>query len=81
MQEQAKLTEINVTSSVMLAENSEQEIQTAHKTYVNVSNSITKVLKDSNDFLTSFSNLELSMKLITENFNSANSLLSESNKK
>jgi len=81
MQEQAKLTEINVTSSVMLAENSEQEIQTAHKTYVNVSNSITKVLKDSNDFLTSFSNLELSMKLITENFNSANSLLSDSNKK
>jgi methyl-accepting chemotaxis protein len=81
MQEQAKLTEINVTSSVMLAENSEQEIQAAHKTYVNVSNSITNVLKDSNDFLTSFSNLELSMKLITENFNSANSLLSESNKK
>ena len=38
MQEHAKLTEINVTSSVMLAENSEQEIQAAHKTYVNVSN-------------------------------------------
>lgn len=80
MQEQAKLTEINVSSSVELAQNSEREIQEAHKTYVNVSNSITKVLKDSNDFLTSFSNLEFSMKLITENFNSANVLLSDSNK-
>jgi methyl-accepting chemotaxis protein len=80
MQEQAKLTEINVSSSVELAQNSEKEIKEAHKTYVNVSNSITKVLKDSNDFLTSFSNLEFSMKLITENFNSANVLLSDSNK-
>ncbi len=80
MQEQAKLTEINVSSSVVLAENSEKKIQSAHQTYMNVSNSITNVLKDSNDFLASFSSLELSMKLITENFNSANSLLSDSNK-
>ncbi|MBP7284021.1 MAG: MCP four helix bundle domain-containing protein [Leptospiraceae bacterium] len=80
MQEQAKLTEINVSSSVELAENSEREIQSANQTYVDVSTSITKVLKDSNDFLESFSNLELSMKLITENLNSTNSLLSDSNR-
>lgn len=80
MQEQAKLTEINVSSSVELAENSEREIQSANQTYVDVSRSITSVLKDSNDFLKSFGNLELSMKLITENLNSTNYLLTESNK-
>jgi len=81
MQEQAKITEINVSSSVELAQNSEKEIQEAHKTYKNVSDSITGVLKDSTAFLNSFTHLETSMKLIKENFNSANLLLSESNKK
>lgn len=81
MQEQAKLTEINVSSSVELAQNSEKEIQEAHKTYKNVSASITGVLNDSKAFLSSFSHLETSMKLIKENFNSATVLLGDSNKK
>lgn len=80
MREQAKLTEINVSSSVELAENSEREIQKANLTYLDVSSAITTVLKDSNDFLKSFSNLELSMKLIMENLNSTNTLLTESHK-
>lgn len=81
MQDQAKLTEINVSSSVELAENAEREIQSAHNTYMNVNTSIINVLNESNQFLESFSNLNLSMKLISKNLNNTNSLAMDSNNK
>ncbi len=69
MQDQAKLTDINVSSSVELAENSEEEIGKVHRSYEDVKESIEEVLKDTQDFTESFANLEVSLKLINEHIN------------
>jgi methyl-accepting chemotaxis protein len=75
MQENAQLTEINVSSSVELAQNAEEEIGKAHKNYIQIDESIKNVLADSREFSEAFSSLELTLRVINDHIEQTNSVI------
>ncbi|MCB1191109.1 MAG: methyl-accepting chemotaxis protein [Leptospiraceae bacterium] len=58
VQDDAKLTEINVLSSVEFASEANEQIGKAHSYYMDIKDSIENVTKDSNEFFKSMENLE-----------------------
>ncbi|MCP5501483.1 MAG: hypothetical protein H7A25_16395 [Leptospiraceae bacterium] len=66
MKEQAKLSELNVESSVEFALGAENEINIANKNYKEIDAAIGNVINDSSEFSISLKNLEISITMMNE---------------
>lgn len=75
MQEQAKLTELNVISSVEFAEGAQGEISKADHSYRNINQAIQMVMEDSREFSYSLKNLEISIIMIVNLLQQTNDLM------